>query len=192
VTYQKLDKYSYDFDILERIEEMAKPWRYKDYDHPRRSGDGKIRLAYLAFGMLHINSVLIKINSILAQYHDKDRFEVTFFVPEPRLSIYRSQQAKEHIKMFHKYGCHVVVAGGFRKGLEKLLKVGEKIYNYKPDVLITSALLAEFEHYFITCLRPAPLLLVCFKAPRELQALVLIEVFHGLSIPSLTVLATVR
>jgi hypothetical protein len=53
-THEKLDKYVYDFDILERIGEMAKPWRYKDYDHPRRSDNRKIRLAYLAFGITHL------------------------------------------------------------------------------------------------------------------------------------------
>ena len=163
--YQKLNKYNYDFDILDRIKEMAKPWRYKDYDLPRPSDNRKIRLAYLTFGMVHINSVLIKISRILAQYHDKDRFEVTFFVPEPRLSVYRSPQAEENIKMFRKYGCDAVVAGGFRKGLERLLKVGEKIYNYKPDVLVTSALLAEFGHYFITCLRPAPIIVGLLQGP---------------------------
>lgn len=159
--YQKLDKYNYDFDILERIEEMAKPWRYKDYDLPRRSDNKKIRLAYLTFGMSHTNSVLIKVNRTFAQYHDKSHFVVTFFVPEEC----KSQQGLENIKIFKKYNCGVIVAPSSKKSLKNLLAVGMQIYNYKPDILVTNALLADFEHYFITCLRPAPIIIGLLQGP---------------------------
>ena len=159
--HQRIDKYEYDFDILERIEEMAEPWRFKRYAPREFSGLRKIRLGYLTFGMSHSNSVLIKINRMFARYHDKSRFAVTFFVPEEC----RSEQARENIQLFKNYGCDVVIKRGHKNELEDLVAVGRQIYDNETDVLITSALLGQFEHYFITCLHPAPIIVGLVQGP---------------------------
>lgn len=159
--HEKIDKYEYDFDILERIQNMALPWRFEQYAPRGASGSREIRLAYLTFGMSHINSVLVKINRMFARYHDKSRFVVTFFV----LETCRSKQVAENIKLFENYNCDVKVARSGNNDLESLLTVGRQIYDYKADILITSALLAQFEHYFIACLRPSPIIVGLLQGP---------------------------
>jgi glycosyltransferase involved in cell wall biosynthesis len=140
---------------------MAEPWRFRQYAQSNLSGPRKVRLAYLLFGMSHTNSVLIKINRIFAQYHDKSRFVISFFVPESC----ESQQGMENIRIFKEYNCDVITTPGSINELPNLLSVGRQIYNYKPDILITSALLAEFEHYFIACLRPAHITVGLLQGP---------------------------
>jgi len=163
--HQKLDKYAYDFDILERIQQMAEPWRFREYFQANTSEDRKIKIAYLIFGMTHLNSVLVKINCILAKYHDKGRFEIVFFVPDPKSSIHNSTQAKENIKLLRKYDCEIIMAPYSVNDLKRLLAVAQQIYDYKPDILITSALLAEFEHYFIASLQPATCIVGLLQGP---------------------------
>jgi glycosyltransferase involved in cell wall biosynthesis len=109
--------------------------------------------------------VLVKINLTFAKYHDKRRFEVSFFVPEPKRIVYASNAALETIEKLKKYSCNVVIAPGWRNNLNNLLAVANEIYKYKADVLITSALLAEFEHYFIASLRPAPVIIGLLQGP---------------------------
>lgn len=164
-SHQKLDKYQYDFDILERIEQMAKPWRFKKNVHAKPADGRKIRLAYLMFGMTHMNSVLVKINRMLARYHDKERFDVACFVPEPKSAVYGWPQARENIKLMAGYNCDVIVAPFSSSDLKRLQGVAQQIYDYKPDILITNAALAEFEHYFIASLRPAPLIIGLIQGP---------------------------
>ncbi len=162
---QKLDKYQYDFDVLERIEQMAAPLRYRTYPHSIPIGNRKIRLAYLMFGMLHTNSVIVKINRMLAKYHDKERFEVAFFVPEPKPAVYAWRHAIENIQLLKGYGCEVLLAPLNSSNLKRLRGVARQIYDYKPDILMTNAVLAEFEHYFIASLRPAPLVVGLVQGP---------------------------
>ena len=40
-----------------------------------------------------------------------------------------------------------------------LIELGRLIYDYNPDILVTIAGLADLKHYFITSLKPAPLIL---------------------------------
>ena len=161
----KLDKYDYDFDILECIERMANPYQFNMKLQIESLPNRKIRLAYLMFGMTHVNSVIVKINLLLAKYHNKDRFEVVFFVPEPKSAIDNWRQAKDNIKLLTDYNCKIVIAPDAASVKERLLAVANQIYNYKPDILITSALLAEFEHYFIASLRPAPIIIGLLQGP---------------------------
>jgi glycosyltransferase involved in cell wall biosynthesis len=159
--HKKIDKYEYDFDILERIQQMAMPRRFRHYAQSNLCGPRKVRLAYLLFGMSHTKSVLIKINRIFAQYHDRRRFVIAFFVMESC----ESQEAIENIRIFNEYNCDVIITPGSIKELPNLMEVGRQIYNYKPDILITSALLAEFEHYFVACLHPAPIIVGLLQGP---------------------------
>lgn len=164
-THLKLDQYRYDFDVLTCIRKMAEPWRYEGHVRKEPLSDRKIRLAYLMFGALHVNSVLVKINCMLARYHQKDLFEITFFIPEPKRTVNRSKQARETIRKLHRYGWDVVISpNGFNR-LTRLRAVASQIFDYQPDILITSAMLAEFEHYFIASLHPAPLTIGLIQGP---------------------------
>lgn len=165
VNHLSLDKYEFDFDILERIEEMAKPHRFEPKFKPGLLKNRKTRLAYLMFGMTHVNSVLVRIKRIFAKYHDKSGFEVAFFVPESEKAILDWPQATDNIKRIREHDCHVVVAPNSMNDSERLLEVGAQIYNYQPDLLITSALLANLSQYFITCLHPAPVTIGFVQGP---------------------------
>lgn len=161
----KVDRYAYDWDVLSAIRKMAEPWRFGAYARRELSNERKIRLAYLVFGARHLNSVLVKINSMLARYHDRERFEATFFIPDPKHLVYQSRHARQAIKQFQEYGCKVVVPPAGFDLSKRLRAVASQIHETQPDVLITSAALAEFEHYFIASLRPAPLTVGLIQGP---------------------------
>ena len=171
--HHKLDKYDYDFDILERIERMAEPWRFREYPCSEPFNNRKIRLAYLTYGMAQLNSVIVKINLMLAKYHDKNRFEIAFFVPEPKFLLYglNWHQARKNIKLLKGYNCDVVLAPDLAGKEKRLLAVASQIYHYRPDVLITSALLAEMEHYFIASLHSSPVIIGLLQGhPQQFSA----------------------
>lgn len=165
-TYQQIDKYEYDFDILERIYQMASPWRFEKSRQIEYEPSRKVKLAYLMFGANHLNSVLVKINRIFAKYHNKDAFEVIFFVPDSKSSI-KLKSSKENLAFIENQGCNIIYACESRDELERLLSTAQNIFNYEPDVLITSAVLAEFQHYFIASLRPAPITVGLIQGPPQ-------------------------
>lgn len=154
-THRKSDEYHYDFDVLDRIAQLATPHAF-----PSRSlqsvENRKIRLAYLMFGMLHTNSVIVKINVHFAKYHDPSRFDVTFFVPEQASSVLNRTEAVENIKAIEQFGWKVVLAPDSESEEASLIGLSQLIYDAQTDILITSAALADLKHYFITALQPAP------------------------------------
>jgi len=161
----KVDRYTHDWDVLAGIRKMADPWRFGTYSQGGALNGRKIRLAYLVFGARHLNSVLVKINCMLARYHDRERFEVTFFIPDPKHLVYQSRHARQAIKQFQDYGARVFVPPAGFNLLKRLRAVASQIHETQPDMLITSAVLAEFEHYFIASLRPAPLIVGLIQGP---------------------------
>ena len=99
-TFTSVDRYDYDFDILESMDRLAEPYRF-----PARTGTSsqtgrRTRLAYLVKGVAETGSVLLKINLLFAKFHDRSRFELTFFTPETEKTILDSARGKENIKLF--------------------------------------------------------------------------------------------
>lgn len=158
------DRYAYDFDIFDCIERMAQPYRRSSYFTTKSSGSDKIRLAYLVYGLPDLGSVIVKINQILAKYHDKNLFDVIFFVPEPQKLFRTKAWAIEHIKNFKASGCRVVFS---KYKSNELPMFAQQIANHQPDILITSAALATFEQYFIAALKPAPVTVALLQGPPE-------------------------
>ena len=157
--FNHLDRYEYDFDIIDCMDRLAEPHRFDPALPVEPLCNRKIRLAYLMRGLTEVNSVLLKINLLFAKAHDKSRFEITFFAPEPEPSVLVSLQGQEHMKLIESYNCNVVLAPNLDSVEERLLALTKSIYDAKPDILITSITLADFNHYFITSLRPAPVLI---------------------------------
>lgn len=149
--YQKIDRYDYDFDILERIELLARPYRFRPRSPAEPSSERKIRVAYLTYLLSNPTSVFHRINLSLAQFHEKSRFSVAFFVPEPA-SAFRDD---EIIKLLGNCGCEVVTAPEAGGKAERMIWMAARIHKYKPDLLVTNAALANLDSYFITCMRPA-------------------------------------
>lgn len=163
--YYKLDRYAYDFDIMDTVEDMVKPHSFIASSSRPAAGE-KIRLAYLVYGMGQDNSVLVKINLMFAKYHNKSLFAITFFVPE---SARQLRQCRKNIKdislQFKEHDCEVVFAPHKTRSINRLLSCARQIHEFRPHVLVTGAALADFKHLFITSLRPAPIVVGLLQGP---------------------------
>jgi Glycosyl transferases group 1 len=160
-----LDKYEYDFDILSCMDDLAALHRVPVPRKSAPANNERIRLAYLLRGVLEPNSNLIQISLEFAKHHDRSRFDVTFFTPEPADSINRSPQGREYLKMFASFG-YQVNSGPYRSSrADTLLALAGTIREANPHILIASAALADFSQYFITTLRPAPIMMGLVQGP---------------------------
>lgn len=162
--HRKLDEYNYDFEILNRIALLAKPHAFP-LRQPQPIKNRKIRLAYLMFGMTHRHSVIVKISLLFAKYHDSLGFDATFYVPEQTSAILNLPEAVENIEKIQGFGWNVVLAPDSASEEQSLIEVSRLIYESNPDILITNAGLADLKHYFITELRPAPLVIGLCQGP---------------------------
>ncbi len=103
--FKNLDKYEFDFDIMEGMDRLAEPFRF----FPR-----------------HVAS-----------------------------------------ERFQSHNCKVIMGPNACATEERLLAVAQSIYDAAPDVLVSSAALHGFEHYFITSLRPAPVVVGLVQGPPQ-------------------------
>jgi predicted O-linked N-acetylglucosamine transferase (SPINDLY family) len=157
----KTEKYDYDFDILDSIERMAEPYRFH-YDPPTVSkSQRKVRIAYLAYLQADATSVFHRINLSFAQYHDKSRFEITFFVPEPESRF----QGGNLMGSFREWGCGFVTAPKITPVADRIFWIADQIHKFAPDLLVTNAGLADLHNYFVAALRPAPMTISSIYGP---------------------------
>jgi len=162
--FKRLDKFEYDFDILDAIHRLAQPYRLRLTPRKDLLESGKIRVAYLVKGITEVGSVLIKVTLLFARYHDRSRFEPIFFVPESENDVLAAEAGPEHLRQFEEYGYKVTMAP--RGGLDEQLRdVARAIYYKRADVLVTCGALAHFPHYYITSLRPAPIVVGMVQGP---------------------------
>jgi predicted O-linked N-acetylglucosamine transferase (SPINDLY family) len=162
--HRKEDDYRYDFEVLDRIARLAEPFAYRQQASLPAVGR-KIRLAYLIFGIAHANSVIVKISLLFAKYHDPSRFEIKFYVPEQAASVLAHPEAVESIGRIRECGWDVVTAPDTLIHEESLIGLSQSIHDWHPDMLVTTAGLADFNHYFISALRPAPLVIGLCQGP---------------------------
>jgi predicted O-linked N-acetylglucosamine transferase (SPINDLY family) len=155
ITHCNIDKYDYDFSLLKFIEaqlsDFCTPLSYEPIKN-----NGKVRIIYLLHGVLNSTSILPKILLEIVKYHDTSRFEIHIFVTENWIQIMRSS-GRVFIKQFGKTKCKIYYAPLFQHGFSKILSIVKKMCNIKPHILITTAALADFEHFFISALNPAPI-----------------------------------
>lgn len=163
--HKHIDKYEYDFEILEGIRRLAGPDRFEPVFKSGDFNSRKVHIAYLVFGILHDSSVMAKINRIFAEYHDKSRFDIAFFIPEEKKRVSRWKQAVANLDAIKSYGCEVFLAPNIHCEGERLREVAQKIYEFQPDALITNALLADLGHYYIASLTPAPVTIGFSQGP---------------------------
>lgn len=169
-TVENLDRWEYDFDILDCVDDLAAPHRIPAARRAAPSSGEKIRLAYVLRGVTELNSILIRISLEFAKYHDRSRFDVTFFTPEPERTIGLSPQGWENLEMFEGLGYKVMTAPSHNNTADRLLALASQIREIKPDIMIASAALADFSQYFLTTLRPAPIVMGLVQGPPPLFA----------------------
>lgn len=162
--HSKADEYSYDFEILDCITQLAGQFAFP-VRTPKSCRQGKVRLAYLMFGMTHLNSVIVKNSLTFASFHDASRFDVTFFIPDQATSVLERKEAVENIRKIENAGWKVVIAPDSFSELKSLHEIARLIYEAEPDILVTNAALADFRHFYITALKPAPLVVGLCQGP---------------------------
>lgn len=167
----KGDTYSYDFDILHELECLAEPFRFSPALHEWAPGVRKLRVAYLVYGATTNQSVIVRILRSIGQHHDRERFEFAFFIPENELTEFSgSAFLRENIRSLEQLGEIVVVTNG-TSHVEALLDTGRQIFEYAPDILVTSVLLGDLKQYYIASLRPAPVTIgFMFGPPQQFSA----------------------
>jgi len=165
--FSNLDRYEYDFDILNCLDGLARPHRLAPHPRAGLRAGGKIRVAYLVKGVTEVGSVLVKINLLFARLHDRARVEPLFFAPESERAVLDSEAGREHLRLFESHGCELTTGPNVGGARDRLLAVARSIHDARPDVLITSAALAQFEHYFIAALRPAPFVVGLVQGPPQ-------------------------
>ena len=163
--FKRLDKFEYDFDILDSINRLTRPHRFSPKLRRDILNSGKIRVAYLVKGITELGSIIVKVSLLFARYHDRSRFEPAFFVPESENVINTSEAAREHVRLFESYGCKVITAPNTGATHEQLRAVARTIYDMRSDLLVTSGALTQFQHYYITSLRPAPVVVGLVQGP---------------------------
>jgi hypothetical protein len=160
-----VDKYEYDFDTMRCMDQFAAPHRFNPTTQVKFPDKGKIRLAHLVKGATELNSILVAIDLVLAKYYDKSRFEIIFFIPESEEEIKRSPKGSEYVKNFESFGWRVVTGPNLNDRAQALLDLARRIHHFRPHALITSAALADYGHYFVTSLRPAPIAIGLVQGP---------------------------
>lgn len=150
--YEKKDIFEYDFDILSKIEDVAE--RFMPLQPKADSQSAKFKIAYLTYGLADAGSVFAKIIPLYAKYHDKDMFDIVFFVPERKEQIYSSAHSFDVIRAIEDFGCRVVCARDESDRFKRWLFTIDDIVSFSPDAFITFAALARFEYYFIASALP--------------------------------------
>jgi glycosyltransferase involved in cell wall biosynthesis len=168
--FKSLDKFEYDFDILECVDRLARPHRLSPKPRAGLLKGGKIRVAYLVKGITELGSVLVRVNLLFARYHDRARVEPMFFVPESGRAVLDSEAGREHVRLFESHGCELRTAPDMSVMGERLRAAARMIYDARPDILVASAALTQFQHYYITSLRPAPFVIGHIQGPPQQYA----------------------
>lgn len=169
------DHFEYDYEVLRTIENLAAPFRFLPPTISQRAR--RIRIAYLVFGASHRESVLIKILCYFARYHDRERFEIAFFVPDrvgPKVPPDYVAARQNNICKLTESGGKVIAATASHE-LDAWKKTAQDIYAFGADILVTTALLADYSHYFISATRPAPVLIGLQFGPPEQYAAPLLD-----------------
>jgi glycosyltransferase involved in cell wall biosynthesis len=145
------DRYQYDFDVLAAINRLAiidcgKPSNIRTRNRRR------IRLAYLVFHIHHQDSVIVKLLGEFAQWHNKLAFEVTFFVVESNKN--NNEIALKNLDILIQAGARIVQAD--KSGVMSCLhQTARHIRGFRPDILIGTAILADYAHYYAASTSPA-------------------------------------
>jgi predicted O-linked N-acetylglucosamine transferase (SPINDLY family) len=165
-TYSSIDKFDYDFSLLNYIEgELSK---FKIAPQPiSLKKDEKIRIIYLVHGVLDSTSIIPKITIDLIKHHDTSQFEIYVFITDNWILL-NTKPGKIFIDQFKNIKCPIHHAPVFKYGFSKIKSIASQMNEIKPHILITTAALADFEHFFITALNPAPIQIgFIFASPQQ-------------------------
>lgn len=167
---ETVDKFYYDFDILEQFEKFAVPYRLQPPGLTVVTVNRKTRLVYLMKGVCELNSVLMKLAFYFARFHDKEKYDVLFVVPENSNEILSSPQGRKHFEDWSSQGFQIMFAGNEGSLFERLINLGKRIHEFDADIMISFCALGFFNYFFLNLLRPAKKLLSFVVGPLPLFA----------------------
>lgn len=161
-----VDKYEFDFDIMEAMERLAEPHR-RNAERSRTLNGRRLKIGYLLKGITEVNSILIRQVLTLAKFHDRSKFDLSFFCLEANQHVMQSEQGQALLEEFTRLGSPIYTGSDIQNAdlAQVLIGVARKIEGENLDILVTTAALADFRHYFLTCLRPAPILIGLVQGP---------------------------
>lgn len=163
-----IDKFDYDFDMLDAVKKAAE--RFFPQVHSVSSESGptdKVRIGYLLKGITDVNSIIVRHIMTLVKYSDSARFEVSVFCPESRAQVLSSSQGSANVSEFRELGAKVYMAQDTDSLdiAQMLLDTAKQIRSVGIDVLVTSAGLTDFSHYFLICLKAAKVTIGLVQGP---------------------------
>lgn len=153
--YLNIDKYEYDFVLLDLIEKRLAAYKNNSTDSLSQKKPEKIRVAYLVSGLSSSTSIVPKMLLTMLTHHDFSHFEISVFTTETYHSTLRSS-GRIFINQFKELGCKIYFTPHFVFENNKIFSIAKKINSLKPHILVTFAALADFEQFFIFSLKPAP------------------------------------
>jgi predicted O-linked N-acetylglucosamine transferase (SPINDLY family) len=153
---KNIDKYEYDNCLLSITENQLSSEFPIDTSKTKYKIGEKIRIVYLTHVLNTPSAIMAKILIDLIKYHDTSKFEIHVFTLESWIQVYMSP-GKEFISKFKELGCKVHYASPLKFGFKKLLSITKEINNINPHIMTTCVALADFNHFFISALKPAPI-----------------------------------
>ncbi|MBN1301175.1 MAG: glycosyltransferase family 4 protein [Melioribacteraceae bacterium] len=159
VKLEKRDKYVYDQDILNATDRLVDSYNVKFINKPEKPEEGKIRIAYLIKDGTIKDGTLMKVMRHFAVHHDKSKYDIRFYFPESEAVVNNSEGGKAHVKLLESYGWKVFAAPNAKEVDQKLISLAHSINRFNPHIMVTTQGLADFKHYFVSLLKPAPVLL---------------------------------
>jgi len=165
--YLTIDRYEYDFDLLDLIEKKLLDNHLEITPVHSPLNNGKIRIVYLVHGISSPSSILTKILLNIIRYHDRSRFEIHIFTTENYLKLV-AMPGRVFIQQFKDADCPLHFPPAYLHGFAKLKTIVQEMRQLRPHILVTCAALADFEHFFIAALKPAPVRVgFIFAAPPQ-------------------------
>lgn len=162
-----IDKFEYDFDMLDAVERAAQRYMQQVQNISSETSGDKIRIGYLLKGITDVNSILVRHIMTLVKYSNSSKFEVSIFCPESQGQVFSSAQGAANVSQFKKLGAKVYMAPDKESPdiVQMLLETAKQIRISGIDVLVTSAGLSDFCHYFLVCLKLAKVTVGLVQGP---------------------------
>lgn len=152
-----IDHVEFDYDVLYRLRELAKSHGIDRAPREPLAGR-KVRLGVLLYGITQLNSIIIRIALTILANHDKERFEIACYIPESLQEIEAYPHARNVLAKLQAMGVRTVMAPVQidLNLMPSLIGLAQSIEADRIDILLDMAALADYKRYFITCLKPAP------------------------------------
>lgn len=159
--FEKVDDYKYDFDILDSIERMAKPYVSQKAIKENRT---QTKVVFLIYGLSHTNSALVKLNlKWLENIQNKD---VHIVIVDKKHTIDNDESISKVVTMLN-MGYKVHIFPDKETDSKRLVHIVQSIKDLNADVVVTGAAMAKYEHAFIVASKPAPKILGFLYGPPE-------------------------